>query len=48
MTKKFRKAIFKACGKTTKDKADEVDKTELLKLLAEEIIKIGLSTVSIL
>jgi len=38
-------AIFKAYGKTAKDKVDEVDKTKLLELLAEEVAKIGLSTV---
>jgi len=38
-------AVFKARGETTKDKADEVDKTKLLKLLAEEVTKIGLPTV---
>ena len=41
---KFR-AIFKACGKTAKDKANKVDKTKLLKLLAKEVIKIGLSAI---
>ena len=38
-------AIFKARGKTTKDKADEVDKAELLELLAKEVVRMGLSTV---
>jgi len=38
-------AVFKARGETAKDKADKVDKTKLLKLLAEEVIKIGLLTV---
>jgi hypothetical protein len=38
-------AIFKACGKTAKDKADKVDKTKLLELLAEEVIRLDLSTV---
>jgi hypothetical protein len=41
-------AIFKACGKTAKDKADKVDKVdkaELLELLAKEVIRIGLPTV---
>ena len=39
------KAIFKARGKTTKDKVDKVDKTKLPELLAEEVIRIGLPTV---
>ena len=38
-------AVFEARGKTAKDKADEVDKTELPKLLAEEVIRIGLPAV---
>ena len=38
-------AVFKARGKTTKDKADKVDKTKLLELLAKEVIRIGLPTV---
>jgi len=38
-------AVFKACSKTTKDRADKVDKTKLLELLAEEVIRIGLPTV---
>ena len=38
-------AIFKANGETTKNKADEVDKTKLLELLAKEVIRIGLPTV---
>jgi hypothetical protein len=38
-------AVFKARGKTTKDKADEVDKTKLLELLAEEVIRIGLPAI---
>ena len=37
-------AVFEAYSKTTKDKADEVDKTELLELLAKEVIRIGLPT----
>jgi len=32
-------AVFKACGETAKDKVDEVDKTKLPELLAEEVIK---------
>jgi hypothetical protein len=39
------KAVFKARGKTAKDKADKVDKTKLPKLSAEEIIKMGLPTI---
>jgi len=38
-------AVFKARGKTTKDKADKVDKTKLPELLAEEVTRIGLPTV---
>ena len=38
-------AIFKACGKTTKNKVDEVDKAKLLELLAKEVARIGLPTV---
>ena len=38
-------AIFKARGKTIKDKADEVDKTKLLELLVKEVIRIGLPAV---
>ena len=38
-------AIFKARGKTVKDKADKVDKTKLLELLVREVIRIGLSAV---
>ena len=38
-------AIFKALSKTTKDKADEVYKTELLKLSAKEVIRMDLPTV---
>ena len=38
-------AVFKACGKITKDKVDKVDKTKLPELLAEEVIRIGLPTV---
>ena len=32
-------AVFKARGETAKDKVDEVDKTKLPELLAEEVIK---------
>ena len=38
-------AVFKARGKTTKDKVDKVDKIKLLELLAKEVIRIGLPTV---
>ena len=38
-------AIFKARSKTTKDKADKVDKAKLLELLAKEVTRIGLPTV---
>ena len=38
-------AVFKACGETAKDEADKVNKTELLELLAEEVIRMGLFTV---
>ena len=38
-------AVFKAYSKTAKDKADKVDKTKLLELLAKEVIRIGLSTI---
>ena len=41
-------AIFKARGKTAKNKADEVNKTKLPKLSVKEVIKIGLSAVPIL
>jgi phage host-nuclease inhibitor protein Gam len=36
---------FKAYGETAKDKVDKVDKTKLLELLAEEVIRIGLPVV---
>ena len=39
-------AIFKAYGETAKDKVDKVDKTKLPELLAKEVIRIGLPTVS--
>ena len=38
-------AVFEARGKTTKDEADKVDKTELPELLAKEVIRIGLPAV---
>ena len=41
-------AVFEAYGKTAEDKADKVNKTELLELSAKEVIKIGLSTISFL
>ena len=39
------KAIFKAYSKTTENKINKVDKTELLELLVKEVIKIGLFVV---
>jgi len=39
------KAVFKACGKTAKDKVDKVDKTKLPELLAKEVIRMGLFTI---
>ena len=39
------KAIFKARSKTTENKADKVDKTELLKLSAKEVARIDLFTI---
>ena len=42
------KAVFKARGKAAKDKADKVDKTELLELSAKAIIRMGLPAVFIL
>jgi hypothetical protein len=39
------RAVFKPRGEATKDKVDKVDKTKLLELLAEEVIRIGLPTV---
>jgi hypothetical protein len=36
---------FKAYRETAKDKVDKVDKTKLLELLAEEVIRIGLPVV---
>ena len=41
-------AVFEARGETAEDKADKVNKTELLELSAKEVIKIGLSTISFL
>jgi len=38
-------AVFKTYSKTTKDKADKVDKTKLLELLVKDIIRISLPTV---
>ena len=38
-------AVFKAYGKTAKDKVDKVDKTKLLELLAKKVIRIGLPTI---
>ena len=39
------KASFKARGETAKDKANKVNKTKLLKLSAEEVIKMGLPAI---
>jgi len=41
-------AVFEARGETAKDEADEVDETELLELLVEEVIRMGLPAVSTL
>ena len=41
-------AFFKARGETTKDKADKINKTKLLKLSAKEVIRMGLPTIPIL
>ena len=38
-------AVFKAYGETTEDKADEVNETELPKLSAKEVIRMGLFAV---
>ena len=38
-------AVFEARGETAEDKADEVNKTELLELSAEEVIRMGLPAV---
>jgi hypothetical protein len=38
-------AVFKAYSKTTKGKADKVDETKLLELLAKEVTRIGLPTI---
>ncbi len=38
-------AVFEARGKTAKDKADEVDKTELPELSAEEVTRMGLPVI---
>ena len=39
------RAVFKAHGKTAENEADKVNETELLELLAEEVIRIGFSAV---
>jgi len=39
------KAVFEARGETAKEKVDEVDKTKLPELLAEEVARMGLPTV---
>ena len=41
-------AVFEAHGKTAKDEANKVDKTELLELSAKAIIRMGLPAVFIL
>ena len=38
-------AVFEARGETAEDEADEVDKTELPKLSAEEVARMDLPTV---
>ena len=38
-------AVVKAHSETAKNKADEVDKTKLLELLAEKVIRMGLPAV---
>ena len=38
-------AVFKAYSETAEDKVDEVEKTELPELLAEEVIRMGLPAV---
>ena len=38
-------AVFKACGETTENEADEVNKTELPELLTEEVIRMGLPAI---
>ena len=37
--------IFKALGETAKNKADKVDKTELLELSAKEVVRMDLFTI---
>jgi len=37
--------VLEARGEAAEDEADEVDKTKLLELLAEEIIRMGLPAV---
>ena len=39
------RAVFKARGKTIKNKADKVDKIKLPELLAEEVTRIDLSAI---
>ena len=39
------RAVFEICSKTTKNKADKVDKTKLLKLSVEKVIRIGFFTI---
>ena len=38
-------AVFKACGETAEDEADEVDETKLPELSAEEVARMGLLAV---
>ena len=38
-------AVFEARGEAAEDEADEVDETELPKLSAEEVIRMGLPAV---
>ena len=37
--------IFEALGETAKNKADKVDKTELLELSAKEVVRMDLFTI---
>ena len=41
------RAVFKACGKTTEDEVNKVDETELPKLSAKEVIRMGLLAIPI-
>ena len=44
MDNNFR-AVFRAYSEIAEDKADKLDKTKLLELLAKEVIKIVYSTI---